>query len=770
MSYPHPSKSHQEYVICVESRNRNLELYPEPNDFKLEVIFSRGLPVTRISLGSIELPLPQYIIEKEWSRIYLSEGLALIVNSESEECLRELTIREWDGTIVRAVLPIWLNPIIDVDASDPTSPIFTTMFEHALDLRDQWNWGAPIRLISTVLTDTDLIDLTAHNPNLDILSPNMFRLRNVPPAPPLAADQGYLHAPAIANPEKLAKIVTAGLNLNSSNASYNMIFMRTRNQFCLKLTTFPCALSTAPDEICVHDPSTFSTIVGGREVARPGVSPAVILANSTNCLSFVMGFGCTDLPLPPGEESVTKGVCGEFCYQCMSFIELSPGNYNVETFPAEFSNQANRFYFEPTCLPGVINPQIQIPPPTLIFSNECGVCHPVIIPFGKYSPETLAQSLENAMNTLSPTNDYRVDYNAKFGKFKFKTVSGALFGLEFDDPRNTGISFLGVLSGAREITMHERLGFITGCYRGDNMYMSNRPFHVPTKGCNCTSIPERLLSNIYIPLLTRSKKEFGVNACRTRIANGLLTDQGNGLVRIDTLLDPTPPPPTLPQYAHGFQPEDVINVIDRNTATTHQLVVAEVLSATSFLAEISGVTSFVGAVDLEVCISLFGPVIVNLFFGSLCNVAPFSQSMADSTPFATFPFNTIRAEITGFPPTAILWDGVGSLPFLAPNQFNLDPPSSLLIQLVEPNESRYIQHRFQNDILTNLLAKIIAYPPLRQERAVPQEVHFQGLKIINTLHFRILNPDHSLYHFHGANWSATLVFSVFGFTGAETCY
>lgn len=208
---------------------------------------------------------------------------------------------------------------------------------------------------------------------------------------------------------------------------------------------------------------------------------------------------------------------------------------------------------------------------------------------------------------------------------------------------------------------------------------------------------------------------------------------------------------------------------DQSSGSTYQLVVSEVLSATSFLAEISGVSDFVGVTDLDVCVSLFGPVIMNLFFGILCNVGPFTQSTIDTRPFARFPVNTIKAEITGFPPTAILWNGPGSLPVFGA-EFNLDPPSALLLQLVEPNESRYIQHRFQNDIITDLLAKIIAYPPLRQERAVPQEVIFQGLKTIQQLHFRLLNPDHTLYQLHRREWSATLVFVTSSLTGAQTCY
>jgi hypothetical protein len=242
-------------------------------------------------------------------------------------------------------------------------------------------------------------------------------------------------------------------------------------------------------------------------------------------------------------------------------------------------------------------------------------------------------------------------------------------------------------------------------------------------------------------------------------------------------------------------------------------VVSAVIDATTFEVEIAGVTALIGATDLNVCVSLYGPVILNLFFGSLCNVGNTTNnqpnacndysnlnnsscssasnyagsnsnscvstcppsSVSTCTTSAGFHrpqtnANLIRAEITGFPPTAILWNGVGCLPYFAPNQFNLDPPAYLLVQLVDPSESRYIQHTYKDHTLFNILAKVIAYPPLRQERAVPQEAIFQGLQIINQIHVRILNPDHSLYHFHGLNWSATFIFIASASAGSQLCY
>ena len=724
----------QEYTICLDTRSRDKNCYPHANDVVLPVNFSRGLPVERISLGSVELPLPQYIVEEVWSQIYFSEGLALIVNSESEECLREFNVQEFDGTLLEVKLPIWLNPIIDIDLTTPSEPIFTTEFEHGLELyMDLWDWGSPIELISTVLTDPAFTNLNSSNVNLVILDENRFQLLNVVPA--IAATGGYVHAPSIANPEKLANMITFGLNSLSSNFTYSMIFDGTKNQFCLKITILSCEYKTS---------------------AMMSVAPAtIIVPNSANCLANIMGFGCTNLPLPR-DEICNEGSCGKFCYQCMSYFKITPGNYNVETFPPQFYLQANRFYFEPTCLPT----GTALPPPTLIFSDECGECHEVIIPFGYYSPESLAETLQTTMNTFSATSDYVVTFNQDENTFTFSTVSGRPFGLEFEDTRNIGFGFAN--GNMIEVPFYARLGFSAVNYRGGNSYTSTFPFHLPVKTCKCSNIPERLLSNTYSPILNRAQKKFGINAGRPRIAAGIATDIGGGILEVNTFLNPVPPAPIPPEYAHGFQPEDVVKIYDPLANETYKLVVSEVVSAITFRAEIQGVTPLETATDLAVCTCLNDPVILNLFFGIICNNLAFMES--------TIPTNAIKAEITGFNPTARLWTSPTSLPMFGENQFNLDPPDYLLIQLVKPSKSTYIQHTFGEHTITNVFAKLSVYPALRVERATPMETILQGLAVINQMQFRILNPDHRLYNFHGRDWSITLIFIIAGLTGYQMLY
>src|SRR5436190_18079102 len=128
----------QAYVWGAESSNR-LQNGPDPNNPTNNIIVptempDERLPVLSMNLGSAELPLPQYTVERAWNKLYFDEGIRLIVNSVADLCVRTFEV-SINGEVFDAILPIYLNPIIEVDTSNATSPIFTTMFEHALDLR-----------------------------------------------------------------------------------------------------------------------------------------------------------------------------------------------------------------------------------------------------------------------------------------------------------------------------------------------------------------------------------------------------------------------------------------------------------------------------------------------------------------------------------------------------------------------------------------------------------------------------------------------------------
>ncbi len=721
-----------EYTVAIDSRNRDRQQYPEPNDFSLDINFSRGLPITRMYMGSIELPLPQQTVEEEWSRLYFDEGTTFIVNSEEDLCLRTLTIQEFDGSIVESIIPIWLNPIIDVDISDPLAPIFTTAFDHALELRGFWNWGTPIRLISTDLTDPTFIDLTINNNNLSILSPTEFQISGLAvPFVPSGNPFGYVHAPAIANPAVLAEIITGGFDAVVPNR-YQVLFDPFCGRFCIRMRSLTCNILLAPDQRYDQDHFVSAT-----------AAPATLIVGGDNCLASVLGFGCTNIPFPLGQEAVYKGICGQFEFRCMSCIRITPAFYvQAPNFAAEIQIQTNRLFFDCPCagLPAEMQPA----PPMFVFSDSCGSCYVITLPCGRYTPDTFAMALQDAMNTSGTMNTYSVTFqvtsssasNNKLvglltGSFVFASTDGSSFGLEFDDPRNN---------------LSTRLGFTSICYRGQNSYKSET-LYIPLKGCDCTTMPLRFIENVYSPFIRSSMKRLGIQSCKARPLNlttALATTLvGDEVLRITTNMAAVP-------VAHGYQPEDVINITVNNVI--YQVRVISVIDAFSFDVEIGGIAALLSLANEPVCTSLFGPVILNLYFSEDCG------------------HYSMRSELTGFPPQAILWTGPDYLPAIAPNQFSLDPPDYLLIEFEKPNESTYIQHQWKNDVKNRIFGKIVIYPGYRMERMFPIEAVFQGMKIINQLQIRILTPQHELYNFHGRDWSMTLVFVVAGQTGNQLCY
>lgn len=715
-----------EYTVCIDSRNRNIDEYPEPNDFTLDINFSRGLPVTRIYLGSIELPLPQLTVEEAWSRLYFDEGTSFIVNEPNELCLRTLTIQEFDGTFVESVIPIWLNPIVQVDVSDPQSPIFTTLFDHALDLRGLWTWGSPIRLISTTLTNPEFIDLTGDNPNLTILTPNSFQLSNLPaPFVPSGNPLGYVHAPAIGNPQYLANILTAGFDQVVPNR-YQVSYDIRCGRFCIRMRSLTCNVLLAPNQRCEELPPPATLIIGG-----------------DNCLASVLGFGCTNVPFPPGKDALCPGICAKFIFRCLSCIRITPAFYvQAPNFAAEIQLQTNRFVFEMAC---PMPPGAEVPPPPMfVFSDACGACFPLTLPYGKYSPDTFATALESAMNAAGAIGTYQVFFEVSSdsstnnetvgllqGSFVFESVDGSCFGLEFDDPRNN---------------LATRLGFTGVCHRGTSRYTGDT-LYIPLKGCDCTTAPLRYIENTYAPFIRTTQKLLGIQSCKCKPL-GTDTAQattlaGNEVLQITTNQGGTP-------VAHGYQPEDVITII--LNGVSYQVRVIAVIDAFTFEVEIAGVADLIGLADEPVCTSLFGPVILNLYFSEDCM------------------YYSMRSELTGFPAQAILWEGPQSLPVVSPNQFNLDSIDYLLLEITKPNQSTYIQHQWKDDTNVRLFGKIVIYPAFRVERIYPIESVFQGMKVINQLHIRLLNPDHSLYDMHGRNFSATLVFVVAGQAASQLCY
>ena len=112
------------------------------------------------------------------------------------------------------------------------------------------------------------------------------------------------------------------------------------------------------------------------------------------------------------------------------------------------------------------------------------------------------------------------------------------------------------------------------------------------------------------------------------------------------------------------------------------------------------------------------------------------------------------AEIYGFPGGATMW--VEPM-LIAPWQWNLEQPSYVLLDLGLQHVSATITHRCGNSVLSQFFGKIVLYPPFKEIRMTPIQALGTGVSVVSSLHLRILNPWHQLYHLHGRNWSLTVI-------------
>lgn len=703
------------------------------NNVTIPCRFPQRLNVAQITLGSLEMPLTQYNIEDDWQTLYFDEGLDLLVINPMDEPLLQLTIDE-NGTEVTAQLPPKLNPIIEITPTGSNTKIatFTTQYPHQLALRGFFNWGEPMRVIGTPLlepTYQDVIELTESNPYLTILSETQFQLAwpslaNVLFNLNTSGILGYVSTPSIPSPVYLASLVTQAMNLVAPNR-WTFTYNPCDGKFKICYTGSICDLN-------VIFPAT------------------LIVPNGTNNLPHIMGFGCVSVAIPP-PASDYKGpslllveqnrprelpniqnncLVSVECSPCRSQVEIDVGNYDPNGLMSNLSRQLNRFYFDPGCnLTASSGASTTATPINFVFSNTCGQCITVVIPFGMYSPDNLATYLQSQMVSQIPSIQVTFDINA--GQFSF--IAESDFGLEFD-------------VGSQELAF--RLGFYPISYRNENAYKSTLPFFYPTKGCCGTSIPDRHLSYVYSPLVQGSQRKFIVQISKPRcIQNvGAIVNNGDGTITITTTL-PGPTP-----IAHGYQVMDVIEITV--AGTTYYLVVTQVNAFNVFVAEVGSINPTVFA-GQNVCLCLDSTIASNFYFSC--------QS------------NNVLARTLGYTECDALWDPLVPTTKIAPACFMLDWPQYVLLELTEPTGATRNMHAWRDspdhiDTQTNIMAKCILYPAYRLERHFPLTLHMPQLNIVNRVHIRILNPDHSLYRLHGRNFSFTLVFAAVEKSIQQLCY
>ena len=732
------SASTYDFSICVDTENRDKVRYPDTNDVVLNVDVAKMRRGTvQLYVGSAELPVPQYTIEPMWRYLCFDEGFRIDSFGPTGVPYvggHTFIISDSAGVDYTVVLPPYLNPVLSVVIAAGTWTV-TTQLAHGLDLRELWDPAnpvvarLPISWVSNGYNNPSIVTLSG-NPNVTVLTPFTFRITTPLVVPPTAF--GYIHAPAVDSPVALAVLINTALaNLGYTEGTFDYDLIESTFSF----RTIYTGRTSVPTGICLK-----STAIGNE-------------IGILQCMGFISC--CANQPICSliYHENISRwAITGSGGPGWRGSIGITPGNYlengpgsGLQLLGTDIMTQFGRLYFDrPT-------PPVQ---EQLLFSNALGTTISVAIPFGAYNPSTFATMLTERMNTKDPDSFFNLGapnsaiYTVTFtddivqttggcGQFQgyFTFASTAPFGLEFGDAAVLGSS------------VASRMGYGNLPYRNGTSY-PGKSLTFPVLGCQ----------NIYYPHLQvnmqalTAKRFLRFEPTLPRLVQGTFTAAAASPLSMVIEF----PVDVAPFTAPGFQVNDVV-VISFNTAPKSLGYMARV-TATGYVS--SGPTSrFTVTLDL-ITIPAIAPVItvwMSLFQDST-TFNLYMNSPEKGTNTSRYKMQTIKPPILGFTSA----DLMAPAPFESVSPAFLEPPAYLLLQLLGTKGSSYIQHDYQGDNITNLLAKFVFFPTYQMQRLYPMQLTFNGSEILTQLHFRFLTPDHELYQFHGRNWSATLQLVVLG--------
>lgn len=116
----------------------------------------------------------------------------------------------------------------------------------------------------------------------------------------------------------------------------------------------------------------------------------------------------------------------------------------------------------------------------------------------------------------------------------------------------------------------------------------------------------------------------------------------------------------------------------------------------------------------------------------------------------------VHARYLGFPPCTIEMDG---MMIVSPFIIDITPVKYVLFDIRTPDGNTRVETSSGTENRC-VVGKIIMKPKIKLDRIDTMSLDVTGLKRINQVHIRILNPDFSLYHFHGTDWSGSLLLST----------
>ena len=629
------SSSTPEITYCFSSQNRIAPGPPgnETNDITVAVnLTSSRVAVRALEVATAEFDPAQRLIEKEWSRVYISGGIPMTNDNPQS---RELLI-EPQG--IKIVFPINVNPLLSVGA-DGT---FTTVVPHLLgSMLKYWNWGQPVILggLPSMVTIT--------TSNIQLISEVSFRVNGVVSMASWSVAGAFLYFPPLPSYRILASILNGRVG-NGYQIEWN------DQEGCLSIRSY-----------------------------KSSVTHLIVESGS---LMDQIGFGLGQQALLP--QVALKSQPG-FCLGVTSF-RLTADNYDLSSLVTELQLQLNRFYF-----PSAVSFQI---------GDLSGQLFTVTLAAGMYTPTAIVRSINLQLRVL-PTVAAQVSYSelpdVNTNEFTFSSI--LKFILYFESTQ----------SSAALVTA---LGFHPARYTSRTTYSSNIEFEFPVTPPTLYCIT----SNSSQQLLVTPAPSPIVPA--TSVQQVQVSSSSSSLITVNTT------------YAHGLAELDLA-LVTVNGGTQRVVRITGVLSGT----QVQFVMAGAGTVT-TLAIGPYNPTTVSFL------MAPRSLST--------------HASIFGFRPVDVWWTPDFPETFAPAFPADLVGWAYALLEMVEPSGQARIEHmgpKPYQEVKSQLIGKFINLRNnLNLERFYQMTTTFFDKITLTQIRLRLLNPDYTLYQFHGREWSLTI--------------
>lgn len=738
------------YTWLMNTRNKNGNSSVDSNNLSNNVLLNvnlskKRLTIVEMHLLGVEIPLTQYNVESLWSRVYFFSGLGITDTVNSS-----LTLTD-DVYSYSARIPITLNEIINVDITSVSAPIFTTQFDHNLQLLLFFDWGDAVRIIS----GTALLILTTLN--VEVLSPTTFRVTGVPPGFDWTAGPSgtiaQVFIPTIKSPHHIADIIQTQLN-----ASFQVQLSSSRNPFSLlydvNIGSFVLSVDTRQISVFPH--------LNGISL---NTGDATSLAKKLGFVRNIITFSSQSPPFVATGSNTWYGV---------NYVQLPEANYDSNILKNSLFTNFNRFYLNPS-----ENHLLTI---TDVNSRTVTIS----VPSGLYTGASFATMLESLLN-LNTLGNYVVQWDGLSQTFLINNTDGISFTLVFDDVQYTTLSLLSLL------------GFRDTCYSGQSTYISDVnsglftsfsqsgllydiSFNPTTNKLifqTCSGLQLNPASTLYsvaagklnISNATRahglaigdvvrigvkhktnefvvcqvdSAFEFSIDIASSKfpavaydVSTTTLTDLGGQLVV--QVNHPTQ------EHCLVLGDEITFAYIDSNGVTQYALgTIVSVIDSFTFDMEMTEALP----------LSVFGTgsaSVVGMNFSLYVTRAHIPTIQILQAPRAF----QVKGEVIGFNERKDFVDKSSQRTVLSNSTVNLSHVDYILIELLVPSGTSRMEHEYLGDNKVNIIGKIVIEGI--SQRLFPMKMEFSSGVAIQNVNLRLLNPDHSDYQLHNENWSATFM-------------